>query len=104
MSISDPSQSPASTVSNAVKIIVDCNQASHIDATGNCYVNPQDCAVQFSPNSATYIFDIEFLQHLRRRIRKAGHFELTATALSDDLQNVAASLLTILEKHPASGQ
>lgn len=105
MSISAPT-SPSyfvSTASNAVKIIVDSNQASHIDSTGNCYVNPDDCAVQYSPGSTAYIFDIEFLQQLRRHLRKAGRFELEVAPLSHDLKNVAASLLTVLQKNVTPG-
>ncbi|AFK63052.1 hypothetical protein TKWG_15150 [Advenella kashmirensis WT001] len=105
MSISAPT-SPSysvSTASNAVKIIVDSNQASHIDSTGNCYVNPDDCAVQHSPGSTAYIFDIEFLQQLRRHLRKAGRFELEVAPLSHDLKNVAASLLTVLQKNVTPG-
>ncbi|WP_193088915.1 hypothetical protein [Advenella sp. FME57] len=104
MSISAPSPSSfASTAGNAVKIIVDSNQASHIDPTGNCYVNPQDCAVQYSPGSTAYIFDIEFLQQLRRHLRKAGRFELDVTPLNHDLKHVAASLLTVLQKNVTPG-
>lgn len=104
MSISATSPlSSVSTASNAVKIIVDSNQASHIDSTGNCYVNPQDCAVQYSPGSSAYIFDIEFLQQLRRHLRKAGCFELEVTPLHHDLKNVAASLLTVLQKNVTPG-
>jgi len=104
MSISAPSPSSSvSTISNAVKIIVDSHQASHIDPTGNCYVNPQDCAVQYSPGSDAYIFDIEFLQQLRRHLRKAESFELEVAPRSHDLKNVAASLLTILQKNVTAG-
>jgi len=104
MSISAPSPlSSASTASNAVKIIVDSNQASHIDAIGNCYVNPQDCAVQYSPGSSAYIFDIEFLQQLRRHLRTAACFELEVAPLNHDLKNVAASLLTVLQKNVTPG-
>lgn len=98
-SISGPSSSVSNAAGNAVKIIVDGTQASHIDPTGNCYVNPQDCAVQYSPGSAAYIFDIEFLQQLRRHLRKAGHVELEVAPQSHDLKNVATSLLTILQKN-----
>ena len=93
------SSSSASDAGRAVKIIVDSKKASHIDSTGNCYVNPHDCAIQCAPDSSAYIFDIEFLQQLRRHIRKAGRFELDAAPLSQDLKNVAASLLTILQKN-----
>ena len=108
MSISAPSPSSslstiAAPTGNAVKIIVDSTQASHIDPTGNCYVNPQDCAVQYSPGSAAYIFDIEFLQQLRRHVRKAGRFELEVAPRSHDLKNVAASLLSILQKNVTAG-
>ncbi|MGO1766564.1 hypothetical protein CAP48_13650 [Advenella sp. S44] len=96
---SSSSLSSSSNTSRAVKIIVDSNKASHIDATGNCYVNPHDCAIQCAPDSSAYIFDIEFLQQLRRHIRKAGRFELDATPLSQDLKNVATSLLNILQKN-----
>ncbi|HLU01263.1 MAG TPA: hypothetical protein VKZ94_00780 [Advenella sp.] len=104
MRISAPTPSSCtSTASRAIKIIVDSNQASHIDATGNCYVNPRDCAVQYGPGSAAYIFDIEFLQQLRRHLRKAGRFELEVAPLNRDLKNVAASLLTVLQKNVTPG-
>ncbi len=98
------SSSTATTVGKPVKIIVDRNQASHIDATGNCYVNPQDCAVPYGPESAAYIFDIEFLQRLRRHIRKMGSFELDTATLSRDLENVATSLITVLDRNLTAGR
>lgn len=103
--VSSLQSSPSSAgIEPAVKIIVDRDHASHIDDTGNCYVNPGDCAVQYSPGSDAYIFDIEFLQQLRRHIRKAGRFELDIAPLARDLQSVASSLRTILEKNLTPGQ
>lgn len=94
----------SAAIQPAVKIFVDRDHASHIDDTGNCYVNPRDCAVQYSPGSDSYIFDIEFLQQLRRHIRKAGRFELDVAPLARDLQNVASSLRTVLEKNLTPGR
>lgn len=112
MSHSAPSavSSSASTSASAisaekpVRIIVDRDHASHIDQSGNCYVNPQDCAIACDAEASAYIFDIEFLQRLRRHIRKIGSFELDTSTLSRDLQSVASSLATLLNKNLSAGR
>lgn len=98
-SVSSSASSTTTDFDHAVKIVLDDCQASHLDEAANCcYVNPKDCAVQSAPGSTRYIFDIEFLQRLRRQIRKSGRFELARTPADSELRHVAHALLTLLER------